>query len=46
MTKAGIPKPFDPRQIFLNMIAMNIFPFAAKPLVVGMPGEANFNVVR
>lgn len=35
-TKAGILKPFDPRQIFLNMIAMNIFPFAAKPLVKGI----------
>ncbi|MDD3043842.1 MAG: TetR/AcrR family transcriptional regulator [Candidatus Delongbacteria bacterium] len=35
-TKAGILKQFDPRQIFLNMIAMNIFPFAAKPLVKGI----------
>jgi len=35
-TKAGILKPFDPRQIFLNIIAMNIFPFAAKPLVKGI----------
>lgn len=43
-TKAGILKPFDPRQIFLNMIAMNIFPFAAKPLVKGIlnMSEAEF----
>ncbi len=35
-TKEGVLKPFDPRHVFLNMIAMNIFPFAAKPLVKGL----------
>lgn len=35
-TKAGILKPFEPRQMLLNMIALNIFPFAAKPLVKGL----------
>ncbi len=45
-TKAGILKPFDPRQVFLNMIALNIFPFAAKPLVAGLLKMSNEDFSR
>jgi len=34
--KAGKLKDVDPRQIFINMIAMNVAPFAAKPVIMGI----------
>jgi len=34
--KAGRMKDVDPRQIMINLVSMNVFPFAAKPLVKGL----------
>jgi hypothetical protein len=42
--KAGMIKDVDPRQLMINLISMNVFPFAAKPLVKGLfkMNEAEF----
>ena len=31
--KKGILKPIDAEQLFVNIIALNIFPFLGKPLI-------------
>ncbi|MGD9707753.1 MAG: TetR/AcrR family transcriptional regulator [Candidatus Delongbacteria bacterium] len=42
--KAGRLKDVDLRQVMINLISMNVFPFAAKPLVKGLfrMNEAEF----
>lgn len=34
--KQGILKPIDGKQLFINIISMNIFPFIATPLIKGL----------
>lgn len=34
----GIIKPVDPRQVIINIIALCVFPFAARPLLQGLYG--------
>ena len=37
----GIIKPIDPRQLFVNILSLCVFPFAGRPLIQGILFQNN-----
>lgn len=44
--KEGVIKPVDPAQLFVSLLSMCIFPFAAKPMIMGAFGMSEDAFVK